>query len=315
MAMRVTNSMMTNSVLNNLNTNMKRLDKYQRQMASEKRITKLSDDPVGVITCMQARAKMSKINQYQDSIASARKWIETTEGAMSDINAIMTNCYETAIDMATDAKTTQDRQAGAEYIKQMMGHLVQTANASVGEQYVLSGYNTANPPFKVDEATGKLLYNGLEMYPTPDPAIAAEKDQKIKFEIGYGLDTEVTFTGAYVMGEGSDNLYAKLEALYNDLMDPTKTAEDINKHIQPLQDGQASVLSKMAELGGRDNRLEMIEQRYEQEYLSYQTRLSEVEDIDLAEVAIMESMAKAVYQAALQTGASIIQPTLMDYMR
>jgi flagellar hook-associated protein 3 FlgL len=42
---------------------------------------------------------------------------------------------------------------------------------------------------------------------------------------------------------------------------------------------------------------------------------SDAEDADEAELIMRYKMAETVYKAALSTGASIIQPTLMDFLR
>jgi flagellar hook-associated protein 3 FlgL len=43
--------------------------------------------------------------------------------------------------------------------------------------------------------------------------------------------------------------------------------------------------------------------------------LSKSEDIDIAEKMMEFSMMSTVYQASLSTGAKILQPSLLDYIR
>jgi flagellar hook-associated protein 3 FlgL len=45
------------------------------------------------------------------------------------------------------------------------------------------------------------------------------------------------------------------------------------------------------------------------------SQLSEVEDIDLADIAIKVSTADASYQAALATTAKVRQTSLLDFLR
>ena len=46
--MRVTNSMMINNLMRNLNKNLGRMDHLQQKMASGKQFIRPSDDPIGV---------------------------------------------------------------------------------------------------------------------------------------------------------------------------------------------------------------------------------------------------------------------------
>ena len=92
-------------------------------------------------------------------------------------------------------------------------------------------------------------------------------------------------------------------------------ADELDKFISPLQTSQNHLLTKVAEIGGKTRRLELLTSRYEQDYLNYEQMKSDAEDVDMAEVIMYQKMAEAVYQAALSAGARIIQPTLMDFLR
>jgi len=71
----------------------------------------------------------------------------------------------------------------------------------------------------------------------------------------------------------------------------------------------------MAEIGGRQNRLDMMNTRFEQDTINYTQMKSDVEDLDQAEAIMNYSMAEAVYRAALSVGGRILQPTLVDFLR
>ena len=96
---------------------------------------------------------------------------------------------------------------------------------------------------------------------------------------------------------------------------PPLEVEDLTKLIGLIQDSQNHLLTRTAEIGGRQRRLELLEARYAQDALNYEQMRSDAEDADMAEVIMYLKMAETVYQAALSAGARIIQPTLMDFLR
>jgi len=96
---------------------------------------------------------------------------------------------------------------------------------------------------------------------------------------------------------------------------PPLEVEDLTKLIGLIQDSQNHLLTRTAEIGGRQRRLELLEARYAQDVLNYEQMRSDSEDADMAEVIMYLKMAETVYQAALSAGARIIQPTLMDFLR
>ena len=63
--MRITNGIVTNNYLKNLNSNMKLLDKYQTQMATGSRLTKLSD-PLVPESDREPRSKKKTWGDYSD---------------------------------------------------------------------------------------------------------------------------------------------------------------------------------------------------------------------------------------------------------
>lgn len=55
--------------------------------------------------------------------------------------------------------------------------------------------------------------------------------------------------------------------------------------------------------------------RYEASTLAYTKMKSDAEDVDMAEAYMNLSTAKTAYNAALASGAKIVQTSLVDYLR
>ena len=72
--------------------------------------------------------------------------------------------------------------------------------------------------------------------------------------------------------------------------------------------------SARAEAGASANRLTTLDSRLKDTELNVQSLLSKTEDADMAKTMVDFSQQQAVYQAALQAGAKIIKPTLLDFL-
>lgn len=310
--MRITNGMISNNFLQNLNNNLKLMDKYQTQLATNKRITKLSDDPIGVIKSMGARVKLYRIEQYQKNVDEAQTWLKQSETSVLEMNEVLKSAYENAVDMANDYKTKDDKKAAAQLIGQLRDQLISIGNTRIGDKYIFGGYNNANTPFSLD-GSGNILYNGLDLT-NENAALTAENEQTIEYEIGFGLKSTVSVTGTELMGMGDDNIYNVLDGLYN-LLNTNASASEISQYVGKIQNAQSEVMALDAELGGRMTRLTLLTNRYEDDYLAYTDIKSKVEDADEAEVIMQFKMAEAVYMSALKVGADIIQPTLVDFLK
>ncbi len=310
--MRVTNKMMLNNYLNNLNNNLKSMDEIQTQISKEKKINRLSDDPVGLITVMQCRTKLYKTEQYKKNIDNGLTWLTQTETSAASLNEVIQMAYEIAIEVSSDTVSTEDKAAAAELIAQLRDEIVDIGNSQSSDKYVFSGYNVKKAPFEAD-GSGNILYNGLDLTNDLDPDLIAEDEMSITYEIGYETTMDISIAGTKLFGMGDDNIYTVLDNFYNSLKSDAD-AQTLNGYIDKLLDNQSNVLSIEAKVGGMTNRLELLKNRYEDNTLSYTELQSKVEDVDLAEAVMNYEMAENVYTAALKIGADIVQLSLIDFL-
>jgi flagellin-like hook-associated protein FlgL len=76
-----------------------------------------------------------------------------------------------------------------------------------------------------------------------------------------------------------------------------------------------NMLSLRADIGARNNRLEMISKKIASNNVSFTKFFSDAEDADMSEVIMLLKNAENVYKASLSTGARVIQPSLVDFLR
>jgi len=156
----------------------------------------------------------------------------------------------------------------------------------------------------------------------------------LHFDVGPGISMPVTQNGidiVFFVTKADDefgtpivrNTWDLLQEVYlavngddsTDPPTPPKTTDELTKLIGLVQGAQNHLLTRTAEIGGRQRRLELLDARYQQDNINYESMRSDAEDADMAEVIMYLKMAETVYQAALSAGARIIQPTLMDFLR
>ncbi len=311
--MRITTNMLSSGYMRNINNNLGQLQKYEYQLSSQKKLTRLSDDPIGIIKSMEARVKLANLGKYQDNVENAQTWMVQSETALDELNDVITKVYESSLEAATDTVNEDDRKAIAALVKEMRDHLLTIGNAKLGEKYIFGGYNTSTAPFAVDSVTGKVLYNGLDMSDAANAALIAEDGQTIQYEIGYNMKTDVSMTGTKLFGMGDDNIYNLMNNLYNAL-ESGASASELGEYSSKLLSAQSRTLSNLAEIGGKTNRLKLMANRYSVDEVNFTEIKSKVEDIDVAETTVQWQTAMAVYNYALKIGSSILQASLVDYM-
>lgn len=94
--------------------------------------------------------------------------------------------------------------------------------------------------------------------------------------------------------------------------DPKAISEE---SIKKLDEDLRRILNLHAEVGAKSNRVSAAKEKQENITLNLKKMLSSVEDVDMAEAIIRMTELETAYQAALQTGAKVMQTTLMDFLR
>ncbi|GHU94113.1 flagellar hook-associated protein FlgL [Clostridia bacterium] len=333
MPQRITNGMMVNTFNRNLMNNSVRMDKIQSQLATNRKIVRLSDDPVGVIKSINARSKLNDIGQFGKNVQDASAWMTSTETAVTEVNTVLKRAYELMVQAANDPNGLEDLKAIGDEIIQLRDHIVQIGNTTLGDKYIFGGFNVSTSPFVTTDEDGlelgyvQLNGSGEQLYnmTDDDPEALNAANTTLSYEIGFSIYMDIGIGPVSFMGAGEDNLFKIFNDMYHTLygleedgeteMDPPPNNTTLQPYIAKLQEAQRRSLATLAELGGRQNRLELVTDRYGQDTINYTQMKSDAEDLDQAEAIMNFSMMEAVYRAALSVGSRVIQPTLVDFLR
>lgn len=314
--MRITNNMMITGFMGNLTRNTMKVDKYSTQLSTNKKINQISQNPVGMISSLNARQRLNGYRQYQENLTLARNWVDQTETSMMDISSNLTDIKEQLVRASTGTMTPSDKKNVAVLMKEYKDHIMQSMNMSMGDRYIFGGFNVNSKPF-VDNG-GVIEYNGIDLSDTTpgnQALIDAEQENRIQFEIGYELSIELSFTGIDIAGTGDDNIFVVLDKIIGELEAGTPDNTVLSGYIADMTKLQDNMMSKIVVVGSRSTKLDLLENRYSQDVIDYESIKSNIEDVDQAEAIMHFKMAEVVYRQSLSAGARVIQPTLMDYLR
>jgi len=123
MTSRITSSMMTRSVLADLNDIATKQDTTRRQMSSGKQITRPSDDPYGTARAMSLRTDLARIKQNERNVTEAQSWMSVTDTTLGSIGDLASKTKELLIQGATDTLPQTSRDAIADHIPAANGRI------------------------------------------------------------------------------------------------------------------------------------------------------------------------------------------------
>jgi len=148
MMMRVTNKMLVNELNRNLTNNMLRMDKFQRQLSTTRKINTPSDDPAGLVKSLRLRTNLIEGEQYLTNINESLGFLDTTDAAFGNINEILHEAREMAVKASTDSNVKPDFAAMAKKIREMNEQLKMIANSTYGSKYIFAGSNVTETPYE-----------------------------------------------------------------------------------------------------------------------------------------------------------------------
>lgn len=144
--MRITNKMMTNNVMYNINSNKNQLSTLENQYSTGKKIQKPSDDPIVAVRALKLRTNLSELNQYvEKNIPDALAWMDTTEGSLGVVNEILRKMNTYCNQGANDPLTAKDRDSIVTNLTELKQQIYQEGNSNYAGRYVFSGFKTDTP--------------------------------------------------------------------------------------------------------------------------------------------------------------------------
>ncbi|MBX6396204.1 MAG: flagellar hook-associated protein FlgL, partial [Alicyclobacillaceae bacterium] len=182
--MRVTQGMLTQQFLLDLQNNFRRLSRLQDEVASGKRINRPADDPVGVGFAMRYKAQMAYYGQYKENADMAKGWLDYTDTVMDQAGQVIQRARELAVEGASETVPPDARRALADEVDQLLQQMVTIGNSRYNDKYIFNGQDTATRP-----------------YDPADPEKVKTNQGKILYDIGDGIYLDVNVTGNRYFGD------------------------------------------------------------------------------------------------------------------
>lgn len=166
--MRITNKVMQNNALTNINRNKTLQDTLNTELATGKKVNRPSDDPVVAIRALRLRSDVSQISQfYKKNVPDAKSWLELTESSIKTSISVVKDMIEQCQKGANDTLTTEDRQIIIDALKELRNEVYATGDADYAGRYIFTGYRTdTSLTFRENEKTNfniKELFTGEDL--------------------------------------------------------------------------------------------------------------------------------------------------------
>lgn len=297
---RITTQMTASMTLNDLQQSLNRLDTTQQQLSSGKKINQPSDDPYGTSQAMSLNGQLSSLNDYTNNITDGTAWTQQATTSLGDIDSMVQRVRELVVQASNGTYTQSDLNASASEVNQLIDAVKQEANASYNGQYIFSGTSTGTAPYQTGSTD---TYQGG----------TGSVNRLIGPNTTLSVSTNISTLLGNGQASGDGGLLDTLRTIASD-MQSGNTGAIGGADLKNLDSNFGTLTQMEANVGAITNRLTLASTRIQQLQNSDTAALSNVQDADMATVAINFSTEQAAYSAALKAGANIVQSSLLDFL-
>lgn len=283
--MRVTNGLMINSQIKNMNASLDRLYTLQQKIASGKEYLSASENPAVCITGFALRSSLKELKSYQETAVSTRDWITASEFSLSKLSEINIRAISLVTSGLNDTFGTDERNIMAEELDGMINQAVALGNTQHLNKFIFSGTSTRTMPFEIDTSgpVDTLVYNGNAGVIRRD--IAPGEKMRVNTEA-----TPVFSPIIAAMIEARDALRAGDMVALRTSLDNVQDAHDV-------------ITTAVTDSGTRLRNIESTIERMAASVVEIEALVTQTEDIKMTDAISKLRNQETIYQAVLQVGS------------
>ncbi|HQT91518.1 MAG TPA: flagellar hook-associated protein FlgL [Candidatus Kryptobacter bacterium] len=294
--MRVNEQQVVNDLLYSLGQDRQSIDQLQEQISSGKVVNTPSDNPTLNQRLMTLQNQINQNSTYTDNTQYAASFLGMQESSLGSAVTTLTNIKTMLLSAANDSNS-QDQQNYGTQLGQYITQLLGLANTKFGDKYIFGGTQTTSQPFFMNS-------NGTSVSANPNGVGGA-----LKVDVGFQISEQYNVTGQEAFGGGQ--MFNNLIAIQNKLAGGTPPSQ---ADLTTVNDYLNSMIGSNAKAGAMLNRVQLIQSQLSSQTQSLQTTMSNIGDTDVATAVIQMQQQQTTLNAALQTGAKIVQLSLVNFL-
>ena len=290
--MRISNNLLQQRVLRDLQGNLTRLAQAQTQISTGKRFESMSEDPIAGGTVIAADRGLRGIEQYRRNTTAARARTDAEEAVLSQVTDLLARAKELALQEGSSTATSQTRTIAKSEVDRIIEQVIQLGNTQVGDEYLFAGHQVSTQPF-----------DSADLYWGDDGARQAAVGQN------YLVTTNHTGRELLVASGVLNSLQALSTAL------GTGSQSGVAATAYAIDSAYDNTQVMLATNGARVRQIESAMQNTDALETSITLRKSDAQDIDLETATTRFVGIQNTLQAALLSTSKLLNTTLTDYLR
>ncbi len=311
--MRVASNSFANDLVRHLQMLNRRQSTLQTQISSGQRIQDASDDPLAAQRVLSLRDNSAATDQYQSNIQTHQDFASITASSLQNLQKVLNRIQEIAVSV-DDLSSKEEMQSKGAEVAELLKQAVQIGNTQYRGEYIFSGTKTDVPALSTtidgDKRVQTVAFGGNSAELESEVAPGVTLSSRIPADNSSGSGTVGLFSDAR---SGAD-LFKHLVDLQNQLLngDAATIQSATNNN---LKKDEENLLYHVASNGALQSRLETLSSTNKDQKLALESDMSKYADTDISQAIVRLSQQQTAYQATLQSAASMMNLSLLTYLR
>jgi len=298
--MRITFSSGQSATMADLESAAASLARHQREVSSGKRIQAPSDDPTAWAAGVRERSEIASVDQYARSADSATSRLTVADTVLADLITKLTAARAAVVAGQGTIQTASQREATAKELEGLRDAVFDDMNTQFRGTFLFSGARGLDAPFLRNPDGSVSAYQG----DSGDIAIDVDRTRSVR----------VSFDGSELtQGLAAEDVFATFAKVIAAVRNADQTA--MAEGLTSLEGAFDRVIRVQSGVGADLNALDDQRGRLSEMKLATNTRLSKIEDANMAESITGMQQANTAYQAALSAVATRTRLSLLDYLK
>ena len=174
--MRINNNISALRANTNLSRVDRRLDKSTQRLSSGQKINHAADDAAGFSISKRMRTQIHSLERASQNAADGISVIQTAEGALNEVSAILVRVKELAVQSANDTFSGDDRDAIQKEVDQLLAEVNRISSDTDFNQNTLLNGEVGRR--SVTKNTGVEVIRSTEIVPDGKYKLTVEEDPK-----------------------------------------------------------------------------------------------------------------------------------------
>lgn len=310
--MRITNSSMIRSHMYDVQQGLQRMDDLNRQIDSQKQINRVSDDPHKAIKIMNLNNEIKYAEKHNQNVEEVVGWMNNTDANLEEFGTLLGDIKNSILKVGNGTYSDEEMKAIQAEMNEKIKALGETLNTTHGGRYMFGGTSVDEPPVQIEEKDGVVT---LKLNPNIN-------SEDLKAEISDGINLDYNVSASEIFNKDGGNYLDSindLSKLMNDIANGVDV-EDNKKELlgdvkQNIDDFFNHTVDTRTKFGVKVNTAEKIKDLNDENILNMKGVLSLEQDVNYVDKFIELKSAEMVYNASIQVGAKLIQPSILDYLR